>query len=155
MCGMGRSRVLVTDSNRALLIGWIRAGTTPQRVARRARIVLMAAEPRSAAAIARTLGISARTATLWPKRYAEGGPGALWRDAPGRGRPTVLSDETIARARHLLADAPPAGGRWTIRRLAATLGLSRSSVQRLIRQASSRAMSTPHRAEDAGGPSAA
>ena len=152
---MRRVLVQVTDCDRVRLTGWVRAGTTPQRVARRARIVLLASELDSATAVARALGISPRTAMLWPKRYAAGGPDALWQDAPGRGRPATISSDVADRARDLLAGPPPAGGRWTIRSLAATLGLSRSSAHRLVRVARARTELKPQRSEAAGGTSAA
>ena len=74
---MGRERLRVTDSDRRLLITWIRAGTTPQRVVRRARIVLIAAEGCSAREIARRLGVSTHTVSLWRQRFQTGGPTVL------------------------------------------------------------------------------
>ncbi len=123
----------LSDAHRRLLTAWIRAGTTPQRVVKRARIVLLAADGASARTTAHALGIAVRTATLWRRRFMDGGPHALWRDAPGRGRKTSLDADAVSRMRSLLASPPPGAARWSIRRLADASGLSRASVHRLLR----------------------
>ena len=61
-------------------------GTTTQKVARRARIVLMLAQQVSPMVVARTLHVSRMTVRLWARRFvAEGVPGVL-RDATRPGR---------------------------------------------------------------------
>jgi transposase len=123
----------LTAGDRRQLNAWVRAGTTPQRVVRRARIVLLAAEGLSARAIARELGVSPHTAALWRRQFQRHGPAALLRDAPGRGRKATVARDAGPRLRALLETAPPGGGRWTIRRIAQTTGISRASVHRILR----------------------
>ena len=125
----------MSDADRQLLGGWIRAGTTPQRVATRARIVVLAAEGLSARAIAQRLHIAPRTAALWRRRFEQHGPHGLWRDAPGRGRKRSIGDDAVSRVRTLLKTQPPHGDRWSIRALAHATGLSRASVHRIVRAA--------------------
>jgi hypothetical protein len=72
--------------DRVTLRHWIRAPTSPQRLALRSRIVLLLAEGISSREVARRLGISRHTVGLWRKRFIEGGAAALTRDRPGRGR---------------------------------------------------------------------
>lgn len=123
----------VSDVERRLLNSWVAAGTTPQRVVRRARIVLLAAEGLSIRQTAERLLVALRTAMLWRRRFEEEGAETLWRDAPGRGRrPTALADGA-SRVQALLATPPVGGGRWTIRALSAATGLSRASVHRIVR----------------------
>ncbi len=129
---MARSPVQVNDSQRRLLNSWIRAGTTPQRVVTRARIVLMAAEGKSARTIAAALKVDPRTVTLWRQRYDSRGAYILWQDAPGRGRKRSIDGEAVMRLRTLLASPAPNGRQWSVRRLAEVTGLSRSSVHRLL-----------------------
>jgi transposase len=125
----------VSEPHKRTLASWVRAGTTPQRVTRRARIVLLAAEGKSVRAIADAVGVSTRTVILWRRRYREHGPVALWRDAPGRGRKRAILPEAALRV-HALVNTPHAsGGRWTIRRLAIAAGVSRASVHRILRGA--------------------
>jgi transposase len=128
-----RLELRLTDAHRKLLRSWARAGTTPQRVARRAAVVLLAADGLSARSIAKQLRISPRTATLWLGRYVQGGHEALWRDAPGRGRRPSIDPDAVSRVRALVKTAAPDGGRWSIRRLAKATGLSPASVHRIVR----------------------
>ena len=115
-----------------MLVAWTRAGKTPQRVVRRARIVLLAADGISGREIARQLGVSTHTVSLWRRRYLSGGPSALLRDAPGRGRKSTVIDGAAARVRGLLASEPTAR-RWTVRALASAMGISRASVHRALK----------------------
>jgi transposase len=129
---MAKRRSLhLADADRRLLGGWIRAGKTPQRVVRRARIVLLLGEGRSWREIAGRMEVSTRTVALWKRRFVAGGPAALLRDAPGRGRKASVTLGARGPLRELLAVAPPAG-RWTVRALAAAAGVSPSSVHRVL-----------------------
>ena len=110
---------------------WIRAGTMPQRVARRARIVLLVSEGCSTREVARRLRVSTHTVSLWRRRFQAGGSAALLRDAPGRGRKATVTTQAHARVRALLS-TPPTAGRWTVRALAAAVGISRASVHRVL-----------------------
>ena len=133
MLRKARPLVMTADA-RQLLERWIRAGSTPQRVAKRARIVLLAADGKSNRAIAKALRISVRTVSLWRRRYEAGGPASLLRDAPGRGRAArVTAGESADRIRALIDAADVDGAQWTIRRLADATGISRASVHRILR----------------------
>ena len=80
----------------------IKAPTTSQRVARRARIVLVRAEGRTQLATAAQLGVSRPTVIRWERRFAALGVEGLLRDAAGRGRkpsiPETKKDKLITRA---------------------------------------------------------
>src|SRR5829696_1491757 len=69
--------VRLLPEERSELEARVRAPTTEQRDAFRARIVLMAAEGRSTRSIARELGTMPRTVSLWRIRFAEGGLAGL------------------------------------------------------------------------------
>jgi len=129
---MGRQGLRITEGDRQLLRAWIPAGTTPQRIVRRARIVLLATEGCSSREIASRLGVSTHTVSLWRKRFQTGGSLALRRDAPGRGRKVTVTANADSRLRTLLATPPPAG-RWTVRSLATAMGISRASVHRVLK----------------------
>ena len=115
---------------RAILQHWVRAPTTPQRVAWRSRIVLLSLDGAASHQIAATLGISKATVVLWMKRFAKSGPEALLHDAPGRGRhPSMTATAMRARLRQanlLGPDNLPV----STRRAAAFLGVSAASVWR-------------------------
>jgi transposase len=128
----GLQPLKVSTADRSRLESWVRAGTTPQRVAQRARIVLLAAGGASARAIARRLHVNPRTAMLWRRRYQGEGTETLWRDAPGRGRRPTIDPTASSRVLELLTTRPADGGRWSIRLLANATGLSRASVHRIV-----------------------
>lgn len=122
----------LSEADRRLLTVWIRAGKTPQRVARRARILLLLADGHSLRDVAARLAVSTRTVTVWKRRFDAGGPGALLRDAPGRGRKASVTAAASGQLRALLA-MPPPSGRWTVRTLAAATGISAASVHRALK----------------------
>jgi transposase len=128
------TRLYLTAESRQLLELWVQSGTTPQRVATRARIVLLAGDGHSCRGIARMLGVTVRTVALWHRRYGAQGPQGLLRDAPGRGRiPTITRGENVGRVLALVEAPLPAGEHWTIRRLAEATGISRASIHRILR----------------------
>jgi transposase len=124
----------LTSSERRLLESWVRAGTTPQRVARRARIVLQAAQGLASGAISRRLSVSPHTVQLWRARFREGGAASLQRDAPGRGRRPTNAAETFQRVLQLIGTPRDDGRRWSVRLLAEAAGMSRASLHRMLRR---------------------
>jgi transposase len=109
---------------------WSRSATMPFRLVQRSRIVLMALEGRSLQETAAALHVCPRTVALWRRRYEEGGPEALARDKPGRGRKPRLSHEVVER---LLASRRSSTSP-SIRAMARTLGVSKSALHRALRQ---------------------
>ena len=100
----------VSEEARRTLEGWVSARTSPQRIAMRARIVLLAAQGMANRRIAQEVRTSRPTVLLWRNRFAAGGVGALLQDAPGRGRPASIS---AAKVRRIVAGDDPraaAGG---------------------------------------------
>ena len=85
----------IPDEQRALLERWAGAHKTPQSVALRARIVLLATAGESNSAIARRLSVSRPTVILWRERFQTGGPQALTETRPGRRRKPTISAAKI------------------------------------------------------------
>jgi transposase len=127
--------IALQPEERTLLEKWVRAGATPQRLATRARIILLAADGHSSRTIAKRLSVSSHTATLWRRRFQAGRVPSLQHDAPGRGRRTTVRADAIARIDKLLAAE---GIKWTVRSLARATGISRSTVDRARRLRSDR-----------------
>lgn len=73
----------------------VRAGTTENRVARRARIVLLRGKDMAIMSVARQLGVSQEMVHLWCDRFREYGIDGLC-DLPRSGGPRKLSLETSA-----------------------------------------------------------
>lgn len=107
-----------------------RAHTAPQQVARRARIVLLAAEGLNNCQIARHLGLEVDTVRLWRQRWRglQGVPLAdlpvedRLTDAPRRGRPAQIQPDQVCQIVQLACEAPSLSGRpisqWTSREIA-------------------------------------
>lgn len=85
-------RILLDDDQRAQLEALVRAHSTPQTFAFRARIVLRVAaeDAPSNLQIAAEFGCARDTVRLWRSRYAEQGLPGL-QDAPRSGRPPSFS----------------------------------------------------------------
>lgn len=124
--------MVISDEHRAVLERWVGAQRTPQSVALRARIVLMAEKGLSNSEIARRLGVSRPTVILWRRRFAEGGPQALTEIKPGRGRKPSIGAKKIAEiVRATTQSRPPGETHWSCRSMARAQGVSPATVQRI------------------------
>jgi DNA-binding CsgD family transcriptional regulator len=88
----------------------IRAHSTPQKLAERARIILLAATGLGVDETARRLGIWRKTAGQWRRRWqdadAPAGVAARLRDAPRAGAPATFTPEVICRIVALACEEP-------------------------------------------------
>ena len=123
----------IPDSDRRTLEHWVRCPTSPQRLVRRSRMLLLAIDGLSGHQIAARCGVSLATVQLWIGRTERDGVSTLQRDAPGRGRRSVLDASFRDRLREAdLLDA--AGQPVSLRRAAAFLGVSTSAVWRAMKK---------------------
>ncbi len=91
MSGPRSPRVVdLSDQERATLEALTRRTTVAVGLARRARIVLLAAEGVPLERIARQLGVDRNVVRMWLDRYRAGGLAAL-EDRPRSGRPRTFS----------------------------------------------------------------
>lgn len=124
--------VPVTAEQRRTLEAWVRAPHTPQGVALRSRIVLLADDGKSNSEVARYLGVSRPTIILWRARFLEGGPEALTKIAPGRGRRVTYDADRVQQVVQATLQTTPAGAtHWSTRSMAKAEGLSKATVQRI------------------------
>jgi transposase len=124
------------DGDRRRLGDLARLPSVPSGLAKRARIVLLAADGVPNAQIARTVGVSRPTVIGWRERYAAGGIRAL-EDEARSGRPAVIDDIDVVVATLANEGRPPKRlgvTHWSARFLAAELGISYSSVARIWRR---------------------
>jgi transposase len=125
-------QINVSDRDREQLNQIIRNGNTPQKVALRARIVLLSADGISTGEIMQQLDTTTPTITRWRDRYeTDGIPGLLKdRSRPGRKR---RIEETKVRevVDRTLQEKPSNATHWSTRTLAAVVGLSPASIQRI------------------------
>jgi transposase len=98
---------------RKVLEARCRAPSMPQRDARRARIVLLAAEGRSTRSIAEEVGVQPRLVSNWRRRFAQHGLGGL-KDLPRASKKPIYGKTTNKRILALMDKPPPQGyARWT------------------------------------------
>ena len=114
------------------LEAWVRARSTPQTVALRARICLLASRGMSNNAIATSLKTSRPTVLLWRKRFEERGVLGLSEEAPKGPSKRRLSrskvDEIVNATLHT---KPPGATHWSVRTMARAQGVSHSTVARI------------------------
>lgn len=111
---------------------WVRAGSTPQQVVLRARIILAAARGQSDQQIARDLKIQRRTAALWRGRVRAQGIGCVWEIAVGRGRKACYGNTEVSRIIEATLQTKPKGAtHWSTRTLAHQQGVSKNTIQRI------------------------
>jgi len=103
----------LTAEERAVLEGMVRSPKTEQRLAQRARVVLLAADHVSTRRIAGTVGLSIGKASQWRVRFARDRLAGL-RDKPRPGSKPIYTVATGRRVLAKLDEPPPAGyARWT------------------------------------------
>jgi transposase len=103
--------------DRAVLEGWCRAGTVEARVAKRARIVLLAAEGRSNRQIAELVDLHYNQVGVWRKRYGQYGLAGL-DDWERSGRPCVYDHDDVLLLVKTVTEPPPdSATRWSMEAL--------------------------------------
>ena len=122
--------LLLMDEQRRELARLLKAPSTPQKIARRCRIVLLAAEGLDNDKIAAELSTSPPTVGLWRQRFVDLGLAGL-EEAPRPGRPSQMDPKKAQRALSEVVQPPVGRKRWSCRSMARHLGLSKDAVQRL------------------------
>jgi transposase len=106
------------EGDREVLQAWCRAGTVEARVAKRARIVLLAADGCSNREIGRLVDLHYNQVAIWRRRYSEFGLAGLG-DLERAGRPCVYGHDDVLLLVKLVTEEPPEGTtRWTMEALA-------------------------------------
>ena len=132
----------LTDDQQLAITKLARSRSKPVRWVERARIILLASQPKSVPMIAQQLNLSEKTVRTWVKRFQEKGLAGL-NDLPRRGRPKTYNSgqvaEVIAAA---LTDPQKLGlpfASWTLSRLQAylqehkALAIKRSRIDELLK----------------------
>lgn len=123
--------LVLTDDEREVLERYVRRGTTAQRLALRAQIVLMCASGLQNRKVAKRLRVSAHTVGKWRGRFAECRLEGLL-DEPRPGAPRSISDDVVEAAVVRTLETTPKGAtHWSTRDLAKAVGIGKSSVQRI------------------------
>jgi transposase len=126
--------VPMSSEQRKQLESWVRAKTTPQRVAMRSRICLLAAEGLSNTDIARKIHTTRPTVLLWRTRFEEQGPAGLTKDAPkGPSSRRLEPAKVKAIVEATLHSVPDGATHWSTRSMAKVQGVSHNVVAQIWR----------------------
>ena len=118
--------------DRTGLEGILRDGNVPQKIVKRAKIVLMTADSAGVMTIMRAVGVSKTTVWRWQDYFVEAGVAGL---VKGRTKPP--GKKPIAEAIKLkiiektVKERPANATHWSVRMMAEEIGISHTSVQRI------------------------
>jgi transposase len=127
--------LVTTEEERAELQRRVRAHTMPQRAAKRARVVLLAADGVPNRQIAPMVGMNQHTVAQWRRRFeAERLAGLEDRQRPGR-PPAYGHDERLRILATVTEEPPDPASHWSHGQLAQALsdvGISASQIGRIL-----------------------
>ena len=127
--------LVITEEERAELQRRVRAHTMPQRAAKRARVVLLAADGVPNRQIAPLVGMNQHTVAHWRRRFeSERLAGLEDRQRPGR-PPVYGHDERLRIVATVTEEPPDPASHWSHSQLAQALsdiGISASQIGRIL-----------------------
>src|SRR5476651_448938 len=124
--------IVLRAKDRAELERIVADGNTPQKIVKRARIVLMTADGRGVMVIMREVGVSKTTVWRWQDYFVEAGVAGL---VKGRSKPPgtkpIAADIKLKVIEKTVKERPANATHWSVRTMAAEMGISHTSVQRI------------------------
>jgi transposase len=125
-------QISVRERDREQLNQLVRNGNTPQKVVLRARIVLLSADGISTGESMHQLSTTTPTITRWRDRYETDGIPGLLKDRSRPGRKRRIAETKVREVvDRTLQEKPSNATHWSTRTLAAVVGLSPASIQRI------------------------
>ena len=112
------------------LRAYVKRPTSPQRMVRRCRMILLRTEGRSQRETAELVGVNRPVVSQWEKRFQADGIAGLM-EAKRSGRPQTVSEDVKA---EIIAEAtrpPPGKTQWSTRTMAKAKGVSNQTVHKL------------------------
>jgi transposase len=127
--------VEVTEDQLVELTRIWKSRTTPHAVVKRVRAVMLAAEGLENQLIADELSMGINGVARWRKRFAQLGIDGLTKDLPRSGRPrTITGAKRQALVTKVTQEKPPGRTHWSRATLATAVGVSESTVGRILRR---------------------
>src|SRR4030042_5402960 len=121
--------IVLTAGQKKELTKLSRSNTTSVRLARRAKIILLASSGYDNTQIAEELGVGRVQVGRWRERYARDGLAGIEQDLPRGGRkPTVDAQELVRLTTQTLPDHTT---HWSTRTLAKTAAVGATPVRRI------------------------
>jgi transposase len=127
------SPLALSEGQKAELEGLARNGNTPQRVALRCRLLLLAHQGVANPSIAHQLNLSRPTVLAFRDAFVKGGIGAITSVRKRKRQAKVLTPELEQKILDATLKTRPGDGstHWSVRMLARHLGISRTIVHRV------------------------
>ena len=127
--------VVLPPADRAQLADVLANGNTPQKLAVRARILVMLAERIRPSHIATRLALSRNHVHYWMRRYVTQGVSGVLHDAPRPGRRKRSTPEKVATiVNATLTTTPPAATQWSTRTMARAQDVSEKTIRNIWHQ---------------------
>lgn len=141
---MGKSiTIKLSDMERSTLMMWVSSGKTEQRMVKRAQVILSASGGVPLKEISARSGLSWQNCLKWRKRFLEKRLDGL-NDVARSGKPAAITLEKRVEVMARACKNPDDGStKWSVRKLADACGFSKSTVHRILSQASLK----PHKTE--------
>jgi transposase len=124
--------IVLTESETNILKTWSRAGKTPARLMRRAKIIQLVAQGERNEIIAEKLGIDPRQVSRWRRRFVEKRLAGIEKDLPRGGRKPSKREKVAPLIIETTTQTKPANAtHWSVRTLGEKLGIDKSMVYRV------------------------
>ena len=131
--GTKRSEIVLSRKDRAELEAIVADGNTRQKIAKRARIVLLTAEGTGVMAIMRQVEVSKTSVWRWQERFAEAGVAGLLKGKSKKPGKAPIADDIKRKVIETAVKERPANAtHWSLRMLGEEIGISHTSVQRIL-----------------------
>ncbi len=125
--------IVITAAQRLELESLTRQSTAPAAIVMRSRIVLLASTGMGNREIGRSLGCHYNIVGKWLSRWRSSPGVAELHDEPRSGRPVEVRPAAVQRVVTRVCRKPPSHlSRWSVRSLAADLGMAPTTVARIL-----------------------
>jgi transposase len=127
-----QTRIVLERKARTELERLLADGNTRQKIAKRAKIVLMTADGYGVVAIMRAVGVSKTTVWRWQDYFAEAGvKGLIKGRSKPPGRKPLDAAIKLKVVEKTVKERPANATHWSVRSMAEEVGISHTSVQRI------------------------
>ena len=127
-----RIEIVLGAKDRTKLKRIIADGNTPQKIVKRAKIVVLTAKGQGVAAIMREIAVSKTTVWRWQDYFVEAGVAGLLK---GRTKPPgkkpISTGIKLKIVEKTVKERPANATHWSVRTMAGEMGISHTSVQRI------------------------
>jgi transposase len=123
-------QINLTDDEKEALNRIVIKRTSPQGLARRAQIVLLANDMKSTDEISKTLSVNRKTVILWRRKFIEKRLDGL-KDEPRSGRKPTYKKNVVAKIISKTLEPPENMTHWSTREMAKEFGVGHMTIHRI------------------------